>query len=992
MRWGSALCAVAVLGSAMPAFADEVVPGRIVVRYRDGVDACTQCVLAQGAATGRNSLDELQAKLGVRAARPLFQHDTRGRRAAPPASRVESARQRFPRRAARAPRDAIIPDLSRVYVLEVPEGTDLVAASRRLAADPDVAYAHPDYIRRVDFVPDDPYFASSGSWGQGYDDLWGLHITDADLAWDVSTGAGVTVGVVDTGVDANHAEIAGNLWTNPGEIAGNGIDDDGNGFVDDVGGWDFANDDAVPEDQNGHGTHVSGTIAATGDNGVGVIGMAFQSRIMPVKAFGPGGSAPSSLLAEAVVYAAENGADVISASWGGYETTQVLRDAVATARGLGVVFVAAAGNDGTTVNGFEPASLPGVIAVSATDHLDQPATFTNHGDAISVAAPGVDILSLAAAGSTIGPIVGGQYMHISGTSMATPHVSGLAALLLSAQPSLDADEVRWHLEMNADQPGYIDYEGEPWNPYFGYGRINAGRAFAPVPATSRVHPRRVERHAYVDTAGDLGTLDVTLTTRDPLPWTLNLPPWLVAGASSGSGPGETSLSFDLTGSPPGQSLVHAVAAEGPDLSGTEPLKATIHTHFDHRLGTELPLKPSTASMLNIDSEFTVRAATAGSKAFAAWNTNEDGVRIMLIDADGTFSYAPILAPDTTRQHFDVGSDGTSFILVWIDPPDSGYHARKMRRVLAMRYDASGAPLDQSPIVVDERSYGAFHIAYFPQVAFDGTTYWVVWQVRYIRLIGNQPYKTKMFLAPVGRNGSVGRRRRIATRRSQHVYPVFGGEWGCAPTGTCLFAWYQGGTQYALPIVNGRRDYSREQTLVSGAADAFEVDDVIGSPTGFLLTGRDSTVCNTNKPIVIGALLECQWEAKAQRVGLDGAPLDALPVRLDAGVDSFSLRTGHVQGAFDGTNYVVAFHRPVSAYDGGRGGGPVFMTRESPGGTIIDTEPAGLLVAPIFTGGPTAVALPGGKPLVLWRDSRDADISYSGSPAYTALYGQRMNLP
>src|SRR6185503_5001704 len=192
---------------------------------------------------------------------------------------------------------------------------------------------------------------------------------------------------------------------------------------------------------------------------------------------------------DAIVYAAENGADVINNSWGGGGSSQVLVDAVDTATALGVVVVAAAGNSGGSADGFQPASIPGVIAVGATSSSDHIASFSSHGNVLSVAAPGVDVLSLRAAGATgLGSngIVQQIYQRLSGTSMASPHVAGLAAVLLSAMPALQPQEVRWHLELNADQPGYPGYENEPWNPYFGWGRIDAGRVFDPVLVTTRL--------------------------------------------------------------------------------------------------------------------------------------------------------------------------------------------------------------------------------------------------------------------------------------------------------------------------------------------------------------------------------------------------------------------------------------------------------------------------------------------------------------------------
>src|SRR6185369_7783276 len=190
----------------------------------------------------------------------------------------------------------------------------------------------------------DPYFNSLGTWGQWYDDLWGVKKIGAPSAWDTTAGAGVVVAVVDTGIDFTHPDLAGNIFTNPKEIPGNGIDDDHNGYVDDYQGWNFVASNNSPIDDHGHGTHVAGTIAASGNNGIGVIGVAWQAKVMPLKGLSSTGSGWDSDLAHAIIYAADNGADVISNSWGGFGQSQTEADAVAYAYSLGAVVVAAAGN------------------------------------------------------------------------------------------------------------------------------------------------------------------------------------------------------------------------------------------------------------------------------------------------------------------------------------------------------------------------------------------------------------------------------------------------------------------------------------------------------------------------------------------------------------------------------------------------------------------------------------------------------------------------
>src|SRR3989344_353521 len=323
-------------------------------------------------------------------------------------------------------------------------------------------------------IPNDPYYSSSGSWGQAYPDLWGLKKINAEGGWKESTSsASVVVAVVDTGIDRNHEDLQGNMWVNTREVPSNGVDDDGNGYVDDYYGYDFYNRDNDPIDDHGHGTHVAGTIGAVGNNGKGVVGVNWNSGIMAVKFLHGGGSGYTSDGATSIIYAADNGARVINNSWGG-PVSQVVHDAVEYAHSKGVVIVAAAGNDNSEVGSFSPASEEKAITVAATDSNDQKASFSNYGTKIDVAAPGVDVLSLKASNSpmcTSAIIVGTNYCRISGTSVATPHVAGLAALILSKHPEFTPDEIRQVLRASADDLGTPAFDI-----YYGRGRINAGKA------------------------------------------------------------------------------------------------------------------------------------------------------------------------------------------------------------------------------------------------------------------------------------------------------------------------------------------------------------------------------------------------------------------------------------------------------------------------------------------------------------------------------------
>jgi len=267
-------------------------------------------------------------------------------------------RRRFARRANRLRAEFHPPEISRTYLLDLgsPSNKDLTRILNDFKAEPNVEFAEENKVVSVNSAPNDPYFLSYGSWGQPYDDLWGIKKIGAPTAWDTTAGAGTIVAVVDTGIDYNHPDIASNIWVNTGEIPGNGIDDDGNGYVDDVRGWDFIGSSYLnptqsnnPIDHFGHGTHVAGTIAAAGNNGIGVIGVAWQAQVMAVKGLDDNGYGIDSTLSNALIYAANNGADVISNSWAGQGTSQTIADAVSYAYNLGVVVVAAAGNSPNSV-------------------------------------------------------------------------------------------------------------------------------------------------------------------------------------------------------------------------------------------------------------------------------------------------------------------------------------------------------------------------------------------------------------------------------------------------------------------------------------------------------------------------------------------------------------------------------------------------------------------------------------------------------------------
>jgi subtilisin family serine protease len=266
---------------------------------------------------------------------------------------------------------------------------------------------------------------------------WGADLVKAPAAWAQGyTGKGAVIAVLDTGVDYNHADLKNNIWTNPGEIPGNGIDDDGNGYIDDAQGWSFSDNSNNVMDVNGHGSHVAGTIAG-GNNGFGVTGIAYDAKIMPVKVLNDKGAGSSNSVADGIYYAVKNGANVINLSLGGNFPNSTLEAAIKYASSQGTVVVMAAGNDGNLFTNY-PASYASNwgLAVGAVDQNNNMANFSNRAGLNSfpyVTAPGVGIYS---------SVPGNQYATYSGTSMATPHVAGVVALMLGANPNLTDAEIR----------------------------------------------------------------------------------------------------------------------------------------------------------------------------------------------------------------------------------------------------------------------------------------------------------------------------------------------------------------------------------------------------------------------------------------------------------------------------------------------------------------------------------------------------------------------
>ncbi len=384
-------------------------------------------------------------------------------------------------------------------------GLTVEKALEILSKNRNVEYAEPNYIVEAHVLPDDPLRG----------DLWSLNNVgqtggtfDADIdapeAWDVWYDSwSVVVGVIDTGIDSTHPDLAANMWTNPNEIPGNGIDDDRNGIVDDVHGANFIGT-GVPTgncmDDNGHGSHTAGTIGAVGNNGEGVVGVNWHVQLMALKFLNSLGTGDTADAIEAVEYAASFGVRVTNNSWGGGKQSRALKDAIASS---GALFVASAGNSHTSTKQYPAGyALENVIAVAATDHNDGLASFSNYGSWVHLAAPGVDTLSC---------VLNHGYGLKSGTSMASPHVAGAAALVLAYQGGTNAD-VKAALLDNVDLIPFLTGVVATG------GRLNVAAALLggapPPPPPDTTAPEAVDDLTVVSTGIHDATLTFTATGDD----------------------------------------------------------------------------------------------------------------------------------------------------------------------------------------------------------------------------------------------------------------------------------------------------------------------------------------------------------------------------------------------------------------------------------------------------------------------------------------------
>lgn len=487
----------------------------------------------------------------------------------------------------------------RLTHVHVAAGRTLEQTLAALARNPNVEFAEPNYLLSIAVVPNDPLFPQ----------LWGMHntgqtggVADADIdapeAWDLQTGNNVVIAVVDTGVDYNHADLRNNIWSNTREISNNGIDDDGNGFVDDVRGWDFVNNDNNPMDDNRHGTHVAGTIAAQGNNAGGVTGVNWSARVMPVKFSNAAGVGTTAAAINAINYAVRNGAKVINASWGGGGFSQALFNAINAANNAGVLFVAAAGNNGTNndVVAAYPANynLPNIISVAASDSADVRAGFSNFGPAtVDLAAPGVAIRSTVPTA-----IIALGYASLSGTSMAAPHVAGVAGLVLAQNSTLTVAQLKSAILNNVDRLGPLT------GVLLTGGRLNAFKAVSSVTAAPPPTPGPLSITPQTATLG-VGGVQAFTASGGVAPYT-----WSVSNPALAS----ITATGVLTGIAPGTLTVSATASNG--VTGTSGI---ITISAVPPPTTTLTVTPSAANVLiGGTQQFT---ATGGVAPYLWWVNN-----------------------------------------------------------------------------------------------------------------------------------------------------------------------------------------------------------------------------------------------------------------------------------------------------------------------------------------------------------------------------------
>ena len=503
----------------------EWVPNELLVALTP--DAASRLVrqLAEGRSADAiqlpDSSSQLLRKWRIRKIAPVFRDfGNAGRgfgtsKARPGDPSVTAERRAFGTKASEM-RNVRAPELDRFYRIELAETVSLEVAIEQFRNHPSVVFAEPNYYYFADAEPNDPHFAvqwalhnigqSYPTSGGGTETGWPDRDVDAPLAWDAFAATDpVIIAIIDSGVDYTHADLAQQMWT------------DSNGYV----GYDFVGSDNYPQDELGHGTHVAGIVGAQFDNGIGISGLCPNARIMAVRLLDENGVGTAEMGAQAIQYAVDNGATVINASWGSNWPSEILKAAIDYAQSQGVIVVASAGNENWTVDHY-PATYENVIAVASTDSDDVKASLSNYGSWVDISAPGQEILSLRGVGTNLCSdddcVYDTEYLVASGTSMACPHVTAVAGLIVSQYPDLSIDQVRARLLGTADSlagenprhPGV----NRPLSHLLGAGRVNAHRAIIdnehPAIVLSGFETSNDQTGETVPVPGEITSLRVTL--------------------------------------------------------------------------------------------------------------------------------------------------------------------------------------------------------------------------------------------------------------------------------------------------------------------------------------------------------------------------------------------------------------------------------------------------------------------------------------------------
>jgi thermitase len=376
-----------------------------------------------------------------------------------------------------------------IYIIKFPQGTNIQQVIGEYYQTGEIEYAEPDHKGSgggtKSITPNDQYYVRQ--WGLKNDGTFSSSpsISGADVdmenAWDIEQGdTNIIVGIIDSGTKLDHPEFTGRVWINYSEIPNNGKDDDKNGYIDDVKGWDFANNDNNPTDDHGHGTNVAGIIGANGNNSIGYAGVDWNCKLMTLKGLDNNNIGYYSWWVDAIYYGVDNGANVINMSLGGSSTSTTLLNAINYALNNNVVVVVCMMNTNSNTV-YYPAGFTGVISVGSTNSNDtrsspffwSSTSGSNYGSHISVVAPGNYIYGLNYQSNT------NYGSYWGGTSQAAPHVSGLASLLLAQNPSRTPAQIKSIIETTAeDQVGTTGEDSPGWDQYYGHGRINAFSALS----------------------------------------------------------------------------------------------------------------------------------------------------------------------------------------------------------------------------------------------------------------------------------------------------------------------------------------------------------------------------------------------------------------------------------------------------------------------------------------------------------------------------------